>query len=239
MAHVRAFTFNGGVPALIVCDNLKAGVISPHRYEPEANRTYEDLAEHYGCAILPARVRKPKDKAKVEKAVQDVERRILAPLAPRRRRFFSLHELNEAIRWHLVRYNERPFQTPECSRRSLFEQLDKPAFAAAAGQRPYEYAYVRNRRGSTWTTMWPWAAITTALIYQLLNQTHDIRFTDTAVECFHIAQTCGHSGCVCRDQGASFATKTRPHAEESPGLRGMDAGTACALGRQDRSANGF
>lgn len=80
MAHVHAFAFFGGVPALVVSDNLKAGVNIPHRYEPEANRTYEDLAEHYGCALLPARVRKPKDKAKVEKGVQDVERRILAPL---------------------------------------------------------------------------------------------------------------------------------------------------------------
>jgi len=124
-SHVHAFAFYGGVPALVVCDNLKAGVTSAHRYEPEANRTFEDLAEHYGCAVLPTRVRRPKDKAKAEKGVQDVERRILAPL--RHRTFFSLPELNEAIEWRLIQYNEQPFQKLEGSRRSLFEQLDKPA----------------------------------------------------------------------------------------------------------------
>ena len=137
MAHVHAFAFYGGIPALVVCDNLKSGVTCAHRYEPEANRTYEDMAEHYGCAILPTRVRKPKDKAKAEKAVLDVERRILAAL--RNRCFFSLHELNEAIEWLLIQYNERPFQKLEGSRRSLFEQLDKPALRPLPVQ-PYEYA---------------------------------------------------------------------------------------------------
>lgn len=79
-AHVHAFEFFGGVPDQVVPDNLKSGVTTAHRYEPEINRTYEEMAQHYGCAIVPARVRRPKDKAKVEKGVQDVERRILAPL---------------------------------------------------------------------------------------------------------------------------------------------------------------
>ncbi len=181
MAHVHAFAFYGGVPALIVCDNLKAGVISPHRYEPEANRTYEDLAEHYGCALLPARVRRPRDKAKVEKAVQDVERRILAAL--RHRTFFSLHELNEAIQWQLIRYNERPFQKLEGNRRSLFEQLDKPALRPLPAH-PFEYAEWKKARVNIDYHV-AIAGNYYSVPYQLVNQTLDVRLTDTAVECFH------------------------------------------------------
>ena len=95
-AHVNALAFLGGVPKAVVCDNLKAGVTKPSRYEPGINRTYQDLAAHYGTTILPTRVRKPRDKAKVEVAVLIVERLVLARL--RNRRFFSLGELNVAIR---------------------------------------------------------------------------------------------------------------------------------------------
>src|SRR5947209_7224665 len=94
-AHVNTLTAIGGVPKAVVCDNLKAGVTKPSRYEPGINRSYQDLAEHYGFAVLPARVRKPRDKAKVEVAVQIVQRFVLARL--RNRRFFSLVELNAAI----------------------------------------------------------------------------------------------------------------------------------------------
>ncbi len=86
--HVRAFSFFGGVPEILIPDNLKAGVKSPCRYEPDINPTYHDLAQHYGTVVIPARVRKPKDKAKVEVGVQVVERWILARL--RNRKFFSL-----------------------------------------------------------------------------------------------------------------------------------------------------
>lgn len=181
MAHVRALAYYGGVPALVVCDNLRSGVTSAHRYEPEAHRSYEDLAEHYGCAVLPARVRKPKDKAKVEKGVQDVERRILAPL--RHRTFFSLHELNEAIKWLLLQYNAKPFQKLEGSRQSLFEQLDQPALRPLPAQ-PYEYAEWKKAR----VNIDYHVAILDnfySVPYQLVNETLDVRITDTAVECFH------------------------------------------------------
>ena len=95
-AHVNALAFLGGVPKALVCDNLKAGVTTASRYEPGVNRTYQDLAAHYGTTIMPTRPRKPRDKAKVEAAVLIVERWILARL--RNRRFFSLAELNVAIR---------------------------------------------------------------------------------------------------------------------------------------------
>ena len=95
-AHVNALAAIGGVPKALVPDNLKAGITKPSRYEPGINRTYQDLADHYGCVVLPTRVMKPRDKAKVEVAVQIVERFVLAKL--RHRRFFSLAELNAAIR---------------------------------------------------------------------------------------------------------------------------------------------
>jgi transposase len=124
-SHVRCFAFLGGVPRLIVLDNLKSGVTAPCRYEPDINPTYYRLANHYGVAVLPARVKKPRDKPKVEKAVQDVERRILAPL--RNHTFHSLPEINQAMAPLLEAFNQRVSKNLEDSRKALFDTLDKPA----------------------------------------------------------------------------------------------------------------
>ena len=123
--HTRALAFMGGVPAQLVPDNPKVGVDRANWYEPGLNRTYLDLATHYGTAILPTRVRKPRDKAKVEVAVLVVERWILARL--RHRRFFSLAELNEAIAELVADLNARPMRRLGVSRRDLFLELDQPA----------------------------------------------------------------------------------------------------------------
>lgn len=136
-AHVRALECFGGAPAAMVPDNLKSGVDRAHRYEPDLNRAYAEFAEHYGVAILPARVRKPRDKAKVESGVQIVERWILARL--RNRQFFSLPELNAAIAPLLAEFNDRPFQKLEGSRSSRLLELDRPALQPLPA-RPYEYA---------------------------------------------------------------------------------------------------
>ena len=136
-SHVRAFAFLGGVPELVVPDNLRSGVAKACRYEPDLNPTYQDLANHYGMAVLPARVRRPRDKAKAEAGVQLVERWILAAL--RNRTFFSLPELNRAIARLLERLNARAFKKLPGSRRELFEQLDRPALRPLPAQ-PYEYA---------------------------------------------------------------------------------------------------
>jgi transposase len=127
-SHKRMLEYFAGVPEIVVPDNLKSGVKSPSYYEPEINRAYTEFAEHYGLAVIPARVRKPKDKAKVEVHVQIVEREILAPL--RNRTFFSLIEANTAIRELLEVLNARPFQKLEGSRKSVFETLDKPELKA-------------------------------------------------------------------------------------------------------------
>ena len=122
-SHQRALAFYGGVPEAIIPDNLKSGITSPCRYEPGINRSYQDFAEHYGVAILPTRPNKPRDKAKVEKAVQEVERQILAPL--RHQQFQSFTELNAAIRTRLEHLNNRVMQGYGLSRKALFERTDQ------------------------------------------------------------------------------------------------------------------
>jgi transposase len=123
--HVNMLAFIGGVPRQIVSDNLKSGITRACFYEPLVNRTYADMASHYGTAVIPARPYKPRDKAKVEVGVQVVQRWILARL--RNRRFFTLAELNGAIASLLADLNQRPFKKLPGCRRSAFEALDAPA----------------------------------------------------------------------------------------------------------------
>ena len=129
--------FIGGVPRQIVSDNLRAGITRACFYEPLVNRTYADMASHYGTAVIPARPYKPRDKAKVEVGVQVVQRWILARL--RNRRFFSLAELNQAIRALVDDLNDRPMRCWGTTRRALFEQVDRPALRALPPT-SYEYA---------------------------------------------------------------------------------------------------
>ena len=132
-SHVRAFEYFGGVGELLVPDQLKSAVTQPCRYEPGVQRTYEEMAEHYGTTVLPARPRKPKDKSKVEVAVQIVQRWILAVL--RHETFFSLAALNARIRVLLDLLNDRPMRTYRASRRELFARIDQPALRSLPDQR--------------------------------------------------------------------------------------------------------
>jgi transposase len=134
-SHVRCFAFLGGVPRIVVPDNLKSGVTSPSRYEPDLNPTYYRLANHYGVAVVPARVRKPRDKAKVENAVLQVERRILARL--RNHTFHTLADLNEAIQALLRVHNETVTKSIGNSRKALFESIDLPELRPLP-QRPFD-----------------------------------------------------------------------------------------------------
>jgi transposase len=140
--HADAFAYFGGVPALVVCDNLKTGVTRADRYEPDLNDEYAALAAHYGTAILPARVRRPRDKAAVENGVLGVYRRVLAPL--RNRTFFSIGELNEALSIRLEAVNTAPFQKLPGSRRSVFLQRELPLLRPLPAH-PYHY---RTRRSA-------------------------------------------------------------------------------------------
>ena len=135
--HVRAFEFFGGLPKILRPDNPKTGVKSPNYYEPDLNPTYQEMAEYYQVAVLPARVRKPRDKGNVENGVQNVERWVLAPL--RHQTFFSEAEVNRAIRPLLDKLNDRIMTHIGKSRRQLFEELDQPELRPLP-VKPYEFA---------------------------------------------------------------------------------------------------
>jgi transposase len=142
-SHVRMVEYFGGVTALIVPDNLKTGVTHACFYEPELNATYQDFATHYGTAILPTRVARPRDKAKVEGGVLIIEREVMAPL--RDHRFTSLAQLNAAIAARLEIVNTRPFQLLAGSRRSVFEALERAALRPLPPER-YEFAEWRTAK---------------------------------------------------------------------------------------------
>lgn len=136
-AHIHMFEFFGGVSEMLVPDNLLSAVTKAHRYDPDINANYQHFAEHYGIAIVPARVASPRDKAKVENAVGIVERQILAPL--RHNTFTSLSEINIAIRKALIQLNQQSFQKMPTSRFELFDRIDKPALKPLPPAR-YQFA---------------------------------------------------------------------------------------------------
>lgn len=136
-AHIHAYAFFGGVTKVLIPDNLKTGVEKASWYTPTINKTYHELAEHYGTVVLPARVRKPKDKASVEGTVGIISTWIIASL--RNQQFFSLVELNEAIHNKLNEFNEKPFQKKSGSRLSVFLEEEKP-FLLPLPTKPYELA---------------------------------------------------------------------------------------------------
>jgi transposase len=179
--HVNAFASMGGVARQIVCDNLKAGVTAASRYEPGISRTYQDLASHYGTAILPTRVRRPRDKAKVEVAVQVVQRWVLARL--RHQRFFSLAELNAAIRALMADLNERPMRHLGASRRALFERLEQPALLRLPSE-PYVYAEWRRCRAGLDYHVEVHGHFY-SVPYRLMRETIEARITDQTIELFH------------------------------------------------------
>ena len=144
-SHQRALEFFGGVPKLIVPDNLKSGVTDPCRYEPGLNHSYQDLAEHYQVAVVPARPKKPRDKPKVEKGVQEVERQVLAPL--RDQRFVSFTQLNQAISEQLERLNRRQMRSYGMSRLELFEQVER-AELAPLPKMPFVFARWKDAKVS-------------------------------------------------------------------------------------------
>jgi hypothetical protein len=123
-AHIRAFEFFGGIPAVTIPDNTKTAVTKANIYDPVINKSYNDLAKYYQTAIVPARAGKPKDKAADENLVKNTTQRIIAPL--RNQQFFSLREINYAIKEQLKKFIDKPFQKIEGNRMTAFEKIDKP-----------------------------------------------------------------------------------------------------------------
>lgn len=216
-AHVRMFAFLGGVPKVVVPDNLKAAVIRTDRYDPGLNRTYAEMAGHYGTAILPARPRKPRDKAKVEVAVQVAQRWILARL--RNRRFFSLADLNAAIRQMLDELNMRVMRGYGASRADLFATLDRPNLQSLPAQ-PYAFARWKRARvapdyhvevDSSWYSV----------PFGLIRQEVDVRVCGAIVEIFHRGtRVASHPRCPGRRSHVTvpehMPSAHRRHAEWTP-----------------------
>jgi len=180
-SHIRAFEYLGGIPGAVVPDQLRSGVTQPCRYEPGVQRTYEELAQHYGTAVLPARPGTPRDKAKVEVGVQLAQRWLVARL--RNQTFFSLEALNERLGELLEELNDRRMRVYGASRRELFERLERPALRKLPAER---FAYGE------------WAVARVSIDYhvalehhfysvphELVHEQLDARVTATTVELFH------------------------------------------------------
>jgi len=181
-AHVHTFEAIGGCPEIVVCDNLRSGVTRPHRYEPDVNATYAEMAAHYGVAIIPARAYRPRDKAKAEISVLLVERWILARL--RKQAFTSLAQANEAIAELAEWVNARPFKKQAGSRKELFEQVDRPALRALPPTR-YEFAtWRRAKLGIDYHIEVRADRHFYSAPFSLVGEVLDVRMTTTTVEVF-------------------------------------------------------
>ena len=180
-SHVHAFEFLGGVPEIVVPDNLKSGTQKAHRYEPDLNPSYQDMASHYGVAIVPARVAAPKDKAKVEQTVLHTERQILARL--RNRTFLSLPELNQVLRDLCDELNRRPFQKMPGSRKTQFEELEKPLLKPLPASRYLFAQWKKVRAGADYHIELEQHYY--SVPYTFTKKVLDARFTKNTVEIFY------------------------------------------------------
>jgi transposase len=207
-AHVHAFEHCGGIPTLVVPDNAKTGVSKAHRYDPDLNPTYYNFALHCGFGIVPARPYKPRDKAKVENAVQVAERWIVAAL--RHHKFFSLEELNAAIRELLVKLNHRPFRKREGSRASVFEAIEKPALKPLPSE-PFDLSeWSRARVNIDYHIAFD--SNLYSVPYNLVHEVVEIRSTPTTVEILHKgARVASHP----RSRGRDHTVTNEEHRPKS------------------------
>jgi len=180
-SHVRALAFFGGVPRALVPDQLKSAVTRACRYDPDVNRTYAELAAHYGTAVLPARPGKPRDKAKVEVGVQVVQRWILARL--RNQTFFSLDELNSRIRELVTDLNARTMRKYGFSRQELFDRTERAALRPLPAE-PFVFAEFRRAKVNIDYHV-ELERHYYSVPYRLRGEEVEIRFTATAVEVLH------------------------------------------------------
>ena len=207
-SHARALEFFQGSPKTVVCDNLKSAVQRPDRYEPLVSRGYREMADHYGMAVVPARPRKPRDKAKAEAAVLLAERWILAAL--RHRGFGSLAELNEAIRALLQRLNEKPFRKMPGSRRSRYEDLDRPALQPLPAERFEAATWKRVRAGLDYHV--DVGGHSYSVPSELVGSLLEARVTARAVEVFHGGRRVASHPLGREPGGATTLPEHRPRA---------------------------
>ncbi len=179
--NIKAFEFYGGCSQCLILDNLKAGVTHACYYDPEINKTLAAMAQHYNIAVIPTRIAKPKDKAKVENAVLQAQRRILATL--RNRTFFSLIELNEAIAEETKRLNERPMAAINKSRHDLFIEIEKPLLKPLPEERFVIASWTKAKVHIDYHVKVE--KIYYSVPYTLIGETVDIRYTGDVVEIYH------------------------------------------------------
>ena len=217
-AHIDAVEFFHGVTKLWVPDNAKTGVIKPCYYEPEIHRTYQEAADHYGVAILPTRTYAPRDKAKVEQAVLHSERRILARL--RDQTFFSVGEINHAVRTGLADLNERPFQKMPGSRLQLFRELDQPALQPLPAHRYELGEWSQAKANIDYHVQVDWHLY--SVPHPLAQHTVRVRRSARTVEIFYkgrrvAAHARGHSRGGCTTDPGHRPKSHQQHLEWSPG----------------------
>ncbi len=179
--HVRALEYFEGVPKIVVPDNLKTGITKPNYYEPGVNLAYQELAEYYQFAVLPARTKKPRDKGSGENGVQNVERWVIAPL--RNRKFFGLQEINLAIKEQLEKLNNKVMKSVGRTRRQEFEEIDRPNLRPLP-EKPYEYA---ERKTATVNIDYhiEFDEHLYSVPHILIHQQVDVRATERMVEISH------------------------------------------------------
>jgi transposase len=209
-AHVRAFEFLGAVPKLVVPDNARTGVSRACRYEPDLNPAYQEMARHYGVGVVPARPYKPRDKAKAENAVLVVERWVVAAL--RHRRFFSLSDLNQAIRELLDKLNHRPFRKRPGCRASLFAELDRPALAPLPAQRFQLHHWTQARVNIDYHVQFDLHFY--SVPYTLTGQLVEIRSTATTIEIFHRGQRVASHARSPQPYRATTVNEHRPKSHQ-------------------------
>jgi transposase len=209
-AHVGAFEYLGGVPACVVPDQLKSGVKTSCKYDPEINPVYAELCAHYGVAVVPARPREPRDKAKVENGVLNAQRRIIAVL--RNRIFFSLAELNEAIAVELEKFNSRPMQGIGKSRNQLFEEIDKPALKALPAERFQlrEWKKAKVHIDYHVVVQGSWYSVP----YKLIGREVELCLTATTVEIFHDGKRVASHARICKRNVFVTVDAHRPHSHQ-------------------------
>ena len=209
-SHIRTFEFMGGVPKLVIPDNTRTGVKRACRYEPDLNRTYHELAMHYGVGVLPTRPYKPRDKAKVETGVQIVQRWIVAAL--RHRKFFSLAELNQAIRELLDKLNQRPFRKRPGCRASLFQELDRPALGPLPQERYELHRWATARVNIDYHVEIDFHYY--SVPYILTGQVVEVRSTLTTVEIFHRGERVASHVRSHRPYKATTVNEHRPKSHQ-------------------------
>lgn len=216
-SHIHMFEEFGGVSVMVVPDNLKSCTTKTHQYDPDINANYQHFSEHYGFAIVPARVAEPKDKAKVENAVGCVERQILAPL--RHITFTSIGEINAAIKPKLAIFNSQSFQKMKTSRRELFESLDKPALKPLPPER-YQYADWRKAKINI-DYHFSYEEHYYSVPYRYIHYAVQIRASGKTVECFYEEKRIAvHERSYLRYQYSTLEAHMPPahraHAEWTP-----------------------